>query len=202
MSDVFTPDKRDQGTRRELAAGRSVLAVFAGLHGHAQGLTQVLQAAERLRDLDGVGFVFVGDGPEKEALIAQSAEFQLDNVFFHDPVPLSEVPSILASSDLAIVPLVGHILGQVPAKIYEAMGAGIPVLLVAAGEAATIVTQCGAGVVVAPGDIDGIVAAVRGLAGDAMARDTMGRAGRRAAVEQYDRYKIVDGLAEVLEESL
>ena len=50
-TDVFTPEKRSAGIRRWLGARSDddCIAVYAGLHGIAQGLDQVLRAADRAR---------------------------------------------------------------------------------------------------------------------------------------------------------
>jgi len=195
----FRPDSGRQEIRDRLGGNRQVIAVFAGLHGIAQGLGQILDAAAMLRDVSELTIAFVGDGPDKENLVRLTQDRELDNVRFFDPVPLDEMPSLLASADIAVVPLREHILGQVPAKLYEAMGAGLPVILVAKGEAADIVTEAEAGIVVSPQDIVGLASALRSLAADPSLRDGMGRSGRIAVVAHYDRRKIMDAFVDRLE---
>jgi len=102
------------------------------------------------------------------------------------------MPALVASADLALVPLRMSLPGAVPSKIYEAMGAGVPVVLVASGEAADIVQRSQAGVSVRPGDVAGLAAAIRGLAADSAARSRLGMAGRAAAERDFDRVRIAD----------
>jgi glycosyltransferase involved in cell wall biosynthesis len=64
---------------------------------------------------------------------------------------------VLASFDVAIIPLKSSTRGAVPSKIYEAMASGIPILLMANGEAGEIVRQAGAGVTAEPGRIDELI---------------------------------------------
>src|SRR5690606_24719640 len=108
-----------------------------------------------------------GDGPEKERLSHRARECGLANVRFLDPVPRDAMPQLMASADIAVACLKTSIPGAVPSKIYEAMGAARPIVLAAEGEPADIVRSADAGVVVNPGDIDGLAAAFRGLAADA-----------------------------------
>jgi colanic acid biosynthesis glycosyl transferase WcaI len=198
---VFRPERASREARGRLvgdAADSECVAIYAGLHGMAQGLDQVLGALARL---DGVRplMVFVGDGPEREGLVRRGAELGLRCVRFRKPIPYEDIPELLASADIAVVPLKIRLPGAVPSKIYEAMASGVPVLLVADGEAANIVSEAGAGVVVEPGNVAGLADALAGLAGDPEGRRRMGRAGRVAALRDFDRRNIADGFIRYLE---
>jgi glycosyltransferase involved in cell wall biosynthesis len=70
------------------------------------------------------------------------------------------------------------------------MGAGVPILLIADGEAAAIVSDSEAGLVAAPGDLAGAVASLRRLAEDGALRARLGRNGREAAERKFDRRAI------------
>ena len=202
-TELFSPASRSETVWKRLLVGgvkkNACVAMYAGLHGIAQGLEQILEAAARLRDVDGLEFVFVGDGPEKERLMARSQTLDLQRVHFVEALPREAIPELLASAGIALVPLGVSLPGAVPSKIYEAMGVGVPILLVAEGEAATLVSDSGAGRVVAPGDIDGIVAALRELSSSASNRAELGRAGRAAALRDFDRRTIADAFIHHLE---
>ena len=71
---------------------------------------------------------------------------------FSTLVPAGEMPDLLAAADVVLVTLKMHIPGAVPSKLYEAMASGRPVVLVASGEAAEIVREHRAGIVVEPGN--------------------------------------------------
>jgi glycosyltransferase involved in cell wall biosynthesis len=187
----FHPKRRKEWVRNRYVRKGEVGFLFAGLHGFFQGLDQVLQVAEELRG-EPIRFVLLGDGPEKRALMGKSARLKITNVDFYPPIPNSQIPAVLASLDVAFVPLKASIRGSVPSKIYEAMASGIPILLLANGEAREIVLNAGAGVAVAPGDIKGLVETIRDIALRPEWRRKMGEAGRRAAEEIYDRRRIAD----------
>jgi len=194
----FHPGVAADRARFGFTPGRCT-AVYAGLHGIAQGLHQLLEAADRLRDLPTFELALVGDGPEKEELVRRARELRLDNVRFLDPVPREAMPELLASADVSVACLGRTIVGAVPSKIYEAMGAARPLLLVADGEPAAIVRETGCGVAVDPGDVDGIAAALRRLAENADERRRLGELGRRAAEERFHRRQIVDRFIDKLE---
>jgi len=200
----FDPALSSAETRARVLGPEPVIAIYAGLHGLAQGLDRVLEAAELLADVDGLAIVLVGDGPLKAELMAQAAARRLRNVRFVDAVDSESVPALLASADIAIVPLseqlAGTILsGAVPSKLYEGMASGIPIVLVSEGEAVDVLAAAGGGVAVEPGDVDGLANVLRRLAASSSEREALGAAGRRAAVERHDRRVICDGFIDALE---
>jgi glycosyltransferase involved in cell wall biosynthesis len=179
----------------------SLITMYAGLHGLAQGLDQVLKAASELAT-EPFQFVLVGDGPEKCALMKEANKEGLRNVRFCDARPAHEIPSILASADVLLVMLKTYIPGAVPSKLYEAMASGKPLVLVGKGEAAKIVRESEAGIVIEPGDSGGFADALRTLRKNPELRRRMGGNGRQAAEENFDRQKIIQRFIEHLEVSL
>lgn len=198
--DLFRPDLEPR--REQFGLEGTCVAVYTGLHGIAQGLDQLLAAAHRLRDVEGLSIYLVGDGSEKEALKQRARELELPNLHFLDSLPRAEMPSLMASADIAIACLKQTLPGAVPSKIYEAMGASRPLVLVGDGEPAEILRETGAGLAVAPGDLDALEAAFRTLAKDPAKRQELGAAGRRAAETRFNRWRIVDTLIDRLEEGL
>jgi len=198
---TFHPGKKTGDVRRRYLKDNEVGFVYAGLHGFFQGLDQILLAAERLKG-EGVRFVFLGDGVEKGELVEMSRRMALENVDFYPPIPHQEVPSILASMDVAVMPLKRTIRGSVPSKIYEAMACGRPILLISKGEAGEILGRAGAGLAVDPGDLDALVKAIRKMAGCPEERENMGVRGRQAAERLYDRQNIASAFEEALLERI
>ena len=175
---------------RAALGGGECIALYAGLHGIAQGLPQLLDAADAMRDERGPDFVLLGEGPVKADLVRSARERELERVRFLDARPAAELPPLLASADILIVPLGVGIPGAVPSKLYEAMASGKPVVMVATGEPASIVAEHRAGLVVAPNDIRGLVQALRMLRDDPALRAELGANGRCAAERYYDRAAI------------
>jgi glycosyltransferase involved in cell wall biosynthesis len=200
-TNTFRPDRATTDARASLGNEETVIVMYAGLHGLAQGLEQILEAARILRDEPYLKFVLIGDGPQKKDLIDQAERHELHNLVFHDPVPSTAMPEIVASVDICIVPLKTYIPGAVPSKLYESMAAGRALILMADGEAAEIIAQNEAGVVVHPGDIEGLVDTIRALVHDGDLRRRLGDAGREAATIHYDRRKIIDRFVNFLEEA-
>jgi glycosyltransferase involved in cell wall biosynthesis len=198
--DAFSPGRASEPARDFLGPGGRCTVLYAGLHGLAQGLEQIVDAAETLGASAPIDFVFVGDGPARESLIARAAG--LAHIRFEGPRPHHEIPALLASADVIVVSLHPSLADAVPSKLYEALASGRPVVLIAGGDAATIVASREAGLVVAPADRNGLVEAFRRLADDPGLRRRLGEHGRVAAVELFDRDRIVDAFADLLESGL
>jgi glycosyltransferase involved in cell wall biosynthesis len=191
----------DQGELRRRFGLDGTVVVYAGAHGPANGLDLVLDAAEELVDAD-VTFLLVGDGVAKADLQAEAERRGLTNVAFHDPIPKSEIPELLAAADiglhcLADIELFHH--GVSPNKLYDYMAAGLPVVTNTPGEVASMVDEAGAGEAVGP---RGIADAVRrivqlapevraklGVNGQVWMADNRSRAARSAELEH-----LLDGL--------
>ncbi len=174
--------------------------IYAGLHGLAQGLDQVLAAVALLRDMDHFEVLFIGDGPEKQKLTNMARSLGLEMVQFLEPLPKSRMPAVLSAADILIVPLKVQLTGAVPSKLYEAMAMAKPVVLVAESEAAAIVQEAKCGLVVRPGDVSGIADALRFLLTHSERRRKMGANGRVAALEKYDRAAIARNFSRHLQD--
>lgn len=133
--------------------------VYAGAHGPANGLDLLLDAAVDVADLD-LDIVLIGGGVERETLMKRARDEGIRNVTFLDPVPKSEVGSILVAADAGV-----HVLADVelfrsavsPNKVFDYMAAGLPVLTNSPGLVGDLVTTTGAGVSVEPGGLaDGL----------------------------------------------
>lgn len=199
-TDAFSPKLRSDELRRSLGVEPgTVLVTYAGLHGLAQGLDSIVDAAHLLRESSNVKFLLVGDGPTKAALVARAEKLELGNVCFLPPRPRSDIAELLASSDIALITLARPLRGAIPSKIYEAMASGIPVVAATGGGAAKIIGDAGAGVAVEAGNSEEIASAIAGLAADPSKRLECGRAGRLSVEQHYDRRIWIDRLVSYLE---
>ena len=196
----------DVSDRQELRAllgdANGPIFVYAGLFGHPQGLDQILDLAAGLPpDVPG-RFVLVGDGPVRESLERRIAAENIGRVRLTPPISRESIPALLAGADAAVVSLGQALRGAVPSKVYEAMAARLPILLVAQGEPARRVEEAECGLVSAPGDGAALRINFERLARDPELRARLGAAGRRAAETTYDRKRIAQRLDAFLRSQL
>lgn len=131
--------------------------VYIGNIGLAQGLGALLDVAAKTRHKD-VQFLCFGMGAEKEMLEQRVLDEGLSNVKFCGVVEHSKVFSILSRAKLSFIPLKNsNMKDSVPTKVYEALGIGCPVLLVAEGDSADILADAGLGRSVSPDEPEKLV---------------------------------------------
>ena len=164
---LFRPALRSHEVRGALGAGPADFLVgYCGLHGLAQGLEVVVDAARRLRDHPGVKIVMVGDGPTKDQLVVSAEETGLENLKFFGRRPKSEMPALVASLDASLVPLSVHLPGTMPSKFYEALASGTAPIVAKGCEAEPLVNKHNVGRAFEPGDGGELARAVLDLAAD------------------------------------
>jgi glycosyltransferase involved in cell wall biosynthesis len=187
--DVFDPARGDDGIRRRLGLEGRFVVGYAGLHGVAQGLSTIVEAAQLLAADDRMRFLLVGEGPLKTALVEQANAANVKSIVFVDQVPLEASACYMNACDALLVPLVADPVFRmfVPSKLFDSMACAKPVLLSVDGEAREILEAAGAGVFVEPGNAASLAAAIRELAADSERSAAMGARGRIFVQQHYQR---------------
>ena len=194
----FRPDLRSQEVRDRFGVGPDDFMVgYIGLHGLFQGLDAVISAAERLADRPRIKIVMIGDGVEKTRLVTLAETKGLTNIQFHEPMPRTEIPPILASCDVSVVPLVTKLPGTMPSKVYEALASGVPVAVVKHCEGEALVNQYNLGRTFEPLDGEELAAALADLADDPAEHQRI-RANCREIAPRFDRAVLAQRTLDVL----
>jgi glycosyltransferase involved in cell wall biosynthesis len=201
---LYDPASRERSAMRaELAGDAEILVSYVGTHGLLQGLEQILDAADALRDDARFAFAFVGEGARKAFLIEEARRRGLSRVRFVDAVPKASVPDVYAASDVCVVCLRPLPIFEkfIPSKVFETLAAGRPIVAALSGEAADIVRRAG-GAVALPGDGRSIAAALVDLASKSPdERRAIGERGRRFIADTYDRRRLAREYWSVLEKT-
>ncbi len=193
-TDDFVPAPRDNDVRREFAWGDRFVALYAGAHGRANAVAQLIGAAELLRDRKDILIACVGDGPERLALAAEAGARGLSNIVFYGPQPKSRMPEIVSASDLGMAVLQNNPTFRTvyPNKVFDYMSCARPVLLAIDGVARKLVCdEAEAGIFAEPENPQQIAAAIVRLADAPQLCAALGASGRRWVLANATR----DGLA-------
>ena len=199
----YQPEKIESSDFRERAGLKSTDIVFfyGGILGHAQGLSIVLEAAKKVESSENIKIVLQGAGPEKEDLLALKETLNLKNVIFMPPVEKAQMPGILKSVDVALVPLrkLDIFQGAIPSKIFEALAMKKPLLLGVDGEARTHFIEKGkAGYFFEPENVDELAKKLLQMASNPAELIEMGERARSYVSENFNRDNIAQKFLGVL----
>lgn len=172
-----------------------VLLVVARLE-HRKGHRVLFEALGRLLENDAVPRPVVwvaGDGPERSALEREVVRLRLSEVV-HLLGERDDVPALLQRCDIVVLPSIGQ--EDFPLVILEAMAAGRPVVATEVAGIPEQVVHERTGLLVPPGAVEELAAALGVLIDDPERRSAYGKAGFErfgerfsadAAVERYEQ---------------
>lgn len=169
--DVVPPGATAHATRSD---GHGGYALYAGRLSPEKGIDVFLAAA---RDAH-VPAVVAGDGPLSDSLRAAFPEAR-----FTGHVAAAEVDRLLGEALVAVVPSVS--LENAPLGVLEAMAAGVPVIASRVGGVPELVEDGVTGLLVAPGDTEGLAGALARIASEVGLRETLGDAGHTRVSKRF-----------------
>ncbi len=186
-SELISPvELKGNNLLSELGLNNSFVVQYSGNMGLWNDMSTIGKA---VRSITGkVTFMFVGDGMRKKELIDSLNGGVPENVLMMPFQPNADFRKTVTSCHAALVSLGKGLEGMaVPSKIFGIMAAAIPVIAIVPfdSEIAMIVKEENCGIVVEPGDFEGIVNAVLRLKSDEENRRKMGANGRKAFEEKY-----------------
>ena len=128
------PDERFFFGRSNKSTTDKFVIMYPGTLNKHQGVDLAVRAfAQVAEKMPGAEFQIYGEGPEKPALIRLARELGLNGrLAFHDFLSVSEISSLMAAANLAVVPKrASSEFGNEAAstKIMEFMSLGIPVIV-------------------------------------------------------------------------
>lgn len=179
--------------------------VFTGAHGLANGLDSVLDAAAELkrRGARGVRFIFIGQGGQKDKLVARSnAEGLNDYCTWLPSMPKNELARLLPQLDVGLMilqNLPAFYYGTSPNKFFDYIASGIPVLNNYPGWLAGMIEENRCGIVVPPDDPRAFADACLKFHERRGELKQMGARGRALAERDFSRDKLGAKFVKALE---
>ncbi|CAA7615430.1 conserved hypothetical protein [Candidatus Terasakiella magnetica] len=179
----------DNGWVRRQGLSDKQLLLYSGTLGLKHNPALLAALAQATRDRPDVVVVVASQGLGRQWLERAKAERGLDNLYLLDFQDYGDLPAMLAGAAVAVAilePYAGEL--SVPSKVLAYLCAGRPILAAVPLDnlAARTITQAGAGIVVAPDDPAGFVAAAQTLLDDRGMRERCGKAARAWAERKFD----------------
>jgi len=168
-------------SREEARAALGIDGPTLGTAGRLTAQKALGDALAALGRVDGVSLVVLGDGPEREGLERRSAELGLTGrVRFLGAGTRDDVVRLFLAADAALLTSAWE---NLPHTLLEALAVGTPVIATAVGGVPEVVRDGENGLLVPPGDVEAIAAAIERLLGDASLRVALAAAAAPSVAE-------------------
>ena len=180
-TEAWDPARYDRAAARAaLGIGADRVVMFLGTPRAYKGLEDLVSAVGALGG--GVTLAIVGADPTGGDARRWAAHPFVRVV---GKIPFDDVPRYLSAADVVAVPQreTAATLGQVPAKLFDAMALGRPVVSTSVSMIPEILDGCG--LVVPPGDVPALAGALRRLLGNPLEAEALGRRARARAEAEY-----------------
>lgn len=166
-AEFITPrDKSENWFSKKHGLTDTFTLLYSGNIGENHDLETVVEAAGQLDDEDGVRVLIIGEGDKRDDIVALADQYDLrgSRITFLPYQPREDLPYSLTAGDVSIVSVQEGMKGIcVSSKLYTALAAGMPVLVIAQpnDDEARIVKTFDAGRQVTQGDVNAVVDAIR-----------------------------------------
>ena len=181
-------------------AGQRV-ALYAGTFGRANDMPTVVAAAEALVAADPVAtFLFLGHGYYAPLVAAAAARWP-GRIRLVGGQPRHAVFNWFALADVAVVSFLGLPVldANSPAKLYDALAVGTPVVVTNKGWTKALVEKHSCGWYAPAGDATALARQLQALLADPASQALAGQYGQALARQQFDRVQLAAQMQLILE---
>ena len=174
--------------------------LYSGNIGAKQDWDFFFQVMEKLKPLDHIEVVVVGEGAEKEKVVNKIKDYSFIKHF--NLVPYEELPSLLSSADVHILFQKNEVVDTVmPSKLLGMMASAKPSIVTGNrdSEVATVYKDSKGGFYFSDNSVDNIVDCILKLKNDSSLCRKLGKNSERYVVKHYSKEHILDRFIEELE---
>jgi glycosyltransferase involved in cell wall biosynthesis len=184
--------------REELRARLGLDGAALAFAGRLTAQKALERAVRALAAADGFSLLIAGEGPDRPELERLAAELGIsERVRFLGPQPRERVLELFRAADAAVLTSSWE---NFPHTVVEALAVGTPVIAMRAGGVAEVVRDGDNGLLVEPGDVDGLAAALRRYLEDGGLRERL-RERAAASVAEYAPERVFSRLERTLAEA-
>ncbi len=142
FDDAFTHFEIDNEVVEKYNLKEKFTIVYIGNVGLAQNLDALVELSIEYKNEPNIQFLIFGDGAYKEAIQAKIKENELTNIKLAGKIDYSKVRSILTYAKISFISLKNNnMTDSVPTKMFDSLGIGCPILLMASGDSCDILNE-------------------------------------------------------------
>ena len=200
--DLFEPGNKNNWVRKKYNLGKKFVVLYTGAHGKANALSQLIEAANLLREYKDIVFMLVGDGMEKNKLKKLTDNLGLNNVIFVDTQPKDRMTDFINASDVctAVLKKLDVFKTVYPNKIFDYMACGKPIIIGIDGAARKLIEDANCGVFAEPENAEKIKDRVLFFYSNRNLCKMYGSRGRKFVEAQMNRKIMAERYEELLKD--
>ncbi|WP_165351535.1 glycosyltransferase family 4 protein [Halogeometricum borinquense] len=182
-TDKFDPKKYDKfETRSDLGLPLDKkIIMFSGTPLPHKGVHDLVKA---VRDLPSDDVVTVIVGADQSEYTAKLSNLGGESVIIRGQQPFSEIPKWISTADVIAIPQRESASnGQIPAKVFDAMAMGKPIVASNMSDLDRILDECG--IVIEPGSLHQLSDAIESLTDNPEYAAKLGENARTKCIEEY-----------------
>ncbi len=199
-TDTFHPAPSDSEAKAALdfpeAKGKFVV-LYAGAFALTYDFDTLLKAAKMLEGED-IIFMILGDGDAKKSIVDTVRQKNMKNVLMPPAVSGPQtVAKYINYSDVCVMPLKSEMVTSTltrPSKIFEFWACGKPVISCTKGEVEYLTNESGAGIIVEPGNAEGLANSIKHLYENPQINREMGVKAREYVVSRFSYESLKESL--------
>jgi glycosyltransferase involved in cell wall biosynthesis len=200
---IVPKEKSENWFAKEHDLVESFTLLYSGNIGENHDLETVVDAAAKLDEDEDVTLLIIGEGDKKGAIIELAEQYGLrgSRIRFLPYQPIEDLPYSLTAGDVSIVTVQEGMEGIcVSSKLYTAMAAGMPILVIAQpnDDEARIVEAFDAGINAPQRDSDAVVEAIRTWTANQDLVDEQGANARQAFEARFTKDESIDRYYDLL----
>jgi colanic acid biosynthesis glycosyl transferase WcaI len=184
----FQPIADTRAFREKYGFGDKKIVSFIGTFATQYDFQVIMDVAARLQARDDTLVVMIGTGSQREYVQTWVESEHMPNFRLIDWLPHDEMPLAWNASTVTYWAMHDHELftGTLPAKLFEAMACGTPIVTAQSGEVPKILAMSGGGLSVPVGDTAGLVTTIERILNDEDLRQKLATKGRAYAEREFD----------------
>jgi glycosyltransferase involved in cell wall biosynthesis len=192
--DQFNPSVDPTGFRQKYDLHAPKIISFIGTFALQYDFPTMMALAAHYNDNPDVQVVFIGKGNQANILRTHLASPEYSSTRWIEWVGSEDIAAAWTASYLNFWAMGTPKLysGTIPAKLFEALASGTPVVAASdvSGAGGQTIQATGAAIVTPPGDAEAFIAAAQSLIDDDSLRQRLSETGRAYAEQHYDPAKI------------
>ncbi|WP_082224533.1 glycosyltransferase family 4 protein [Halolamina rubra] len=196
-TDLFDPEQFDKMEAREAydLPRDATLVMFSGTPRPHKGVADLVSAVASIDKFD-VRTVVVGAHESK--FVNELRDLGGESLILRGQQPFEEIPRWLAAADVVAIPQKESTStrGQLPAKVFDAMAMGKPVIATEVGDLPRVLGD--GGEIVSPDSPASLADAISRLTADESRRSVMGNRARDRCVKHYSYDALAPKIAEIV----